>query len=287
MITTKSFKFENIRYFKFGYHPFGKPFLFVYTYFVDGLLIDTGQPKARKKIVNTLGELGVKQIFLTHHHEDHTGNAPALQEKFQCRVYAPSKCCELMKNPPPLSFAQQMIWGDRPANTEIIPKDELVETQSYKFNLIPIPGHAKDMVALYEPEERWLFSADLYVNSYIGYFLKSESVTQQIASMKRVLRLDFKVMFCSHNPRIDDAREKLRTKLQYFEDFYGQVIDVYKKGNDAKEVFKSLGLKEHGFTYLLSHGMLSKLNMVRSAIRDYEEELGAGLKKTGQKKDSL
>lgn len=273
MVRSQSFKFEDISYYKFGYSPFGEPSLFVYIYCIDGLLIDTGQPKARKAIVETLEKLPVNQIFLTHHHEDHTGNAPSLKGKFQCPVYAPSKCCELMKSPPPLSFAQKMVWGNRPPNHELTPKDDLIETPNYTFQLIPIPGHASDMVALYEPNKKWLFSADLFVNSYIGYFLKNESVIQQIESIKKVLALDFDVLFCSHNPQLQDGRKKLEQKLQYFEDFYGKVVAAYTKGLSVKQIFKALNLKEHGFTYLLSHGQLSKLNMVRSAIRDYKESL--------------
>ena len=273
MISSTSYTFENIQYFKFGYNPIGRPFLFVYLYYIDGLLIDSGQPKARQTILNAVRGLDVQQIFLTHHHEDHTGNAPLLKKEFECPVYAPTKCCELMKAPPALSFAQQIVWGNRPPNHDIIPKDDTIKTPKYTFKLIPIPGHASDMVALYEPEKRWLFSADLFVNSYIGYFLKSESVLEQIASIKRVLELDFKFLFCSHNPRLGDGREKLEQKLHYLEDFHGKVVEEYKKGLSAKQIFKVLKLKEHGFTYLLSHGELSKLNMVRSAMRDYRESL--------------
>lgn len=273
MTRTKSYHFEDVRYFKFAYHPIGEPFLCVYIYYLDGLLIDTGQPKARKTILKALDDLAVEQVFLTHHHEDHTGNVPAITRKFQCPAYAPSKCCELMKAPPPLSFAQQMIWGNRPPNPNILAKDDLIETTNYTFRQIPIPGHAEDMVALYEPNKGWLFSADLFVNSYIGYFLKNESVTQQISSIKRVLDLEFDVLFCSHNPRLHDGRKKLEQKLHYLEDFYGKVAVEFQKGLSSKQIFKQLKLKEHGYTYLLSHGELSKLNMVRSAMRDYRKAL--------------
>ncbi len=273
MVSSECLVLDNIRSFKFGYSPIGNPFLFVHIYFIDGLLIDTGQPKARKTILNTLDGLKVDQIFLTHYHEDHSGNAPSLSEKFQCPVYSSTKCSELMKAPPPLSFAQQVFWGNRPANTNIRVKNHFIETSNYNFRLIPIPGHAEDMVALYEADKGWLFSADLYVNSYIGYFLKNESVTQQIESIKRILKLDFSILFCSHNPRLNDGREKLQKKLDYLEEFNGQIIAKYEEGLNAKQIFKSLNLKEHGFTYLLSHGELSKMNMVKSVIRDYETSL--------------
>ena len=177
-----------------------------------------------------------------------------------------------MKNPPPLSFAQRLVWGARPSNHDIIPIRDQLETSNCRFSLIPIPGHASDMVALYEPERKWLFSADLYINSYIGYFLDDESITDQIASIKKILKLDFKVMFCSHNPQLKNAREKLEEKLLFLEDFNGKVIELYRGGSNEKEIFKKLKLKELLLPYILSGGHLSKRNMIRSVIRDFEKE---------------
>ncbi len=270
MVTVTPFKFEGIRYFKFGYSPIGKPSMFVYIYFVDGLLIDTGQRRVKKEAVATLSHLEVDQMFITHHHEDHTGNIAPLQRQFDCPVYAPTLCCELMKGPPPLSIAQKVVWGSRPAYADLIPITDQLKTANHNFLMIPIPGHAEDMVALFEPDKGWLFSADLYINSYIGYYLKNESITQQIQSLKRTLELDFRVLFCAHSPQLHHAKEKLEDKLQFLEDFYGQVVHWYLKGYGPKAIFKAMGLSEHGAIHRLSLGQLSKLNMVRSAIRDFQ-----------------
>tara|TARA_Y100001972_G_C7653501_1_gene328810 strand:- start:1801 stop:2040 length:240 start_codon:yes stop_codon:yes gene_type:complete len=79
-------------------------------------------------------------------------------------------------------------------------------------------------------------------------------------------------LFCSHNPRLTDGRQKLEEKLHYLEDFNGKVIQLYQKGLNAREIDKTMKLREHGFIHLLSLGYLSRLNMVRSAIRDYESK---------------
>ncbi|MEL7006494.1 MAG: MBL fold metallo-hydrolase [Bacteroidota bacterium] len=258
MISSESFNFQEIECFRFGYNPIGKPFLFVNIYFVDGLLIDTGQSKAQKAILGTLERLDVKQIFITHHHEDHTGNILTLRDKFKCQVLASPRCCEVMKAPPPLSLAQKLVWGVRPSYSDLISTEEVLTTDNNRFSLIPIPGHAEDMVALYEPNMGWLFSADLYINSYIGYFLKSESIDQQITSLKKVLNIDFQTLFCSHNHPINDGKQKLDEKLDYLLNFRSKVIELYQQGNNTKQIFKLLKLKEHGFTYLISHGELLK-----------------------------
>ena len=124
------------------------------------------------------------------------------------------------------------------------------------------------MVALYEPDRKWLFSADLYVTSRTGYFLKNESMARQIESMKKILELDFKAMFCSHNPKLENPKQKLRQKLDNFESFFDEVSTLHHKGHSAKEIFKILNLKEQWLIKSLSFGELSRLNMVESVIRD-------------------
>lgn len=171
-----------------------------------------------------------------------------------------------MKNPPALSPVQKITWGSRDAFHHILTVSETITTNKYNFHLIPIPGHARDMLALYEPDQKWLFSADLFINTYIGYFLEGESITQQIDSTQKVLELDFKELFCSHNPRLQDGREKLTKKLRFLETFYEDVSREYKRGLSAKEIFKALDLQENWAVRLVSGDKLSKLNMVKSVI---------------------
>lgn len=268
MRNSQQFEHEGVQGFKFGYNPIGQPKLYAHLYFVDGLLIDTGQQKMHHSILKHTGQLAVEQIMITHYHEDHTGNVDHLQRHFDCPAYASPACCEIMKSPPKISLAQQLTWGDRPAYPHLSPITDQVSTPNHRFQIIPAPGHAPDMVVLYEPERRWLFSADLYVNHYIGYMLPEESIQQQIDSIRRVLELDFDVLFCGHNPQFQDGKKMLAKKLAFLEGFFESVADLHQKGLEAKQIFQGLGLKENFTTKLFSGGHLSKMNMVRSVIRD-------------------
>ena len=268
MRTCEQFSFEDIQGFRFGYSPLSKPFIHANVYFVDGLLIDTGQRKVSQLLLDKIGGLAVEQIFITHHHEDHTGNLDHLQAHFSCPIYASPSCCEMMKAPPPISLAQQMSWGNRPPFHQLTPIKGTLRTPNHQFEIIPAPGHAPDMVVLYEPERKWLFSADLYIHHYIGYMLPSESITQQIQSTRRVLELDFDVLLCGHNPQFSNGKALLQQKLSFLEQFYEQVAKFHQKGLSAKAVFKAMRLKENHFIKIFSGGKLSKMNMVRSVIRD-------------------
>ena len=245
--------------------------MFVHVYYIDGLLIDTGPKRMQKQLLTATKDLNIEQLFITHFHEDHSGNIRSLQEMHQCKAYASEMTCEVMKAPPKLSFIQQVMYGQREAFEGLTPLGESLVTNNSRFEIIPIPGHAPDMVCLYEPERKWLFSADLYISSYIGYFLCDESVLQQIESIRRIMQLDFDVMFCAHKPQFRGGKAQLAKKLSYFETFFDEVAILYKQGYTAREIYKRMNLKEHWTVRLLSGGKLSKLNMVRSALRDLEK----------------
>ena len=124
------------------------------------------------------------------------------------------------------------------------------------------------MLCLHEANQGWLFSADLWVNEYIRFFMRTESMSQQIESMKRVARLDFDVMLCSHNPQFKEGKAKLFKKIQFMEDFYGRVAELYQQGKKASTIMNEMKLKENKQIRFLSGGALSTLNMVKSVIRE-------------------
>ena len=126
------------------------------------------------------------------------------------------------------------------------------------------------MVVLHEPSQGWLFSSDLYLNAYISYFLFSERMLQQIQSLEKVLKLDFDTLFCGHNPQLKNGKAALAKKLNFLTAFYEQVQHWHEKGYDPQAIFKAMKLKENYTIQLMSHGWLSKINMVKSVLRDLE-----------------
>jgi len=262
------YDFSPVQAYRFGYSPIGTPSLYVYVYFIDGLLIDAGFTRMRKEITQILDPLPVNQLLITHHHEDHSGNSYTLQNHFQCPAYASPLCIELLKKPKRLEPPRWIYWGSPEATTSLIPVKDIITTPNYTFQVILIPGHAADQIGLYEANQGWFFSADLYLNDYIRYFMYPESMKDQIQSLKRVLKLDFNKLFCGHNPQLKRPKKRLRNKLKFLEDFYGKVADLYHQGYSPKAIMTALELQSMWSIRLFSLGQLSALNMVRSVIRD-------------------
>ena len=84
-------------------------------------------------------------------------NINELLEHFECPGMSSHLCCELLKNPPAVSFAQWMSWGqnDPCSSLEVLPA--VVHSSQCEWQVIPIPGHAVDMVGFYLASEGIFF----------------------------------------------------------------------------------------------------------------------------------
>ena len=80
---------KNVQIYEFGYAPlFLKPYITVFCYFIDGLLIDTAQRNCEKLVLKHLPISEINQIALTHWHEDHSGNTAKLVKQHNAQVFA-------------------------------------------------------------------------------------------------------------------------------------------------------------------------------------------------------
>ena len=141
MLLQRSYKKDAVQVFQFGNRVIGQPKMTTHIYFVDGLLIDTGQSRLKKKILDTTSSLDIKKIFITHHHEDHSGNISEIKKQQNCNVYTTSKCSALMQNPPKLSFVQKITWGnlEKPWESKLIRRSPESNQKPRSNQSIPKP----------------------------------------------------------------------------------------------------------------------------------------------------
>jgi glyoxylase-like metal-dependent hydrolase (beta-lactamase superfamily II) len=277
MRVCKSYEFDHgIRGFKLGWSLAGPPLMTVYCYIFDRIMIDSGQSHMEKEALALARENQVEHLFLTHHHEDHSGNGARIKSHLGVQVFGHPLTGEKLKKPYRILPYQKYVWG-KTTPLALSPFPEPMETSSGKMVSLHTPGHARDHVVYFLPEKGVVFSGDLYLGDRIRYFRADEDMGTQIASLKKVLKLDFSILLCSHNPRLQNGRRHIRSKLDFLENLYGNIIEEWKKGIPEKEIFKILGLKEAYFIKYFCFGNVSMGNGVRSAIRHYEEGRGQPL----------
>ena len=257
--------------YELGYAPVGRPMMNVHFYLAKGVMIDTGQSHMQKEVLRIIKDAGVRMLLITHHHEDHSGNASAISKAYRIPVYGHPLTKEKMMKPYKILPYQHIVWGKN-TPMEITALTAPVSSEDLTFHPVHTPGHSKDLTVYHVPSKGWLFSGDLYLGDRIKYFRSDERILDQIASIEKVLTLDFDSLFCGHNPRHGNGKEHIRSKLNYLKDLYGKIERLRKKGMGPEDIVSSLKLKEVNFVKWFCFGNVSMMNMVRSAVRDCDAE---------------
>ena len=232
-------QFEQVKMIRLGYSPIGRPLMSVWMYVLDGLVIDTGQHHMAKAVKQLLSEKKISRIALTHHHEDHSGNAAMLSAMYAIPVMGHPLAAAKLRRGFAIRPYQHLVWGNAPA-VDVLPIKGVIETERFALTPIKTPGHSKDHMVFLERRHGWMFAGDLYLGERIKYFRSDERLVDQIASLKNVLQSEFDALFCAHHPCLTNGNRRIKNKLQFLEDFYGQVKTLATKGFSEKAVTKAL-----------------------------------------------
>ncbi len=251
-----------------GYAPVGRPLMNTIFYLVDGILVDTAQRHMRRVFGDIVKEAKVEQVVLTHHHEDHCGNAATVKRITGARVFGHSITGEKLRSGFGIRPYQKIVWG-KADTVEIEPLPDYI--QGGRIRLVPVhtPGHSKDHSVFHEPERGWLFSGDLYLGSRIKYFRADEVFHDTVRSIEKVLTLDFDTLFCAHNPRWSGGKKHLADKLGFLKEFSGEASRLHGEGRGVEEIVSAMRLDRQLWVRIFTTGNVSIQNMVRSAIAEF------------------
>ena len=260
--------FKGVKGFNFGVGILGPPLMTAWCYAVDDLLVDTGITRMRKKALATLSSQRPSRILLTHHHEDHSGNAGPLAKQLNAKVYGHSYAAKKLATPYRIFPYQHLMWG-RAAPVKVHPFDKVIETRTMALHPIHTPGHSKDHTVFFEKTKGWLFSGDLFLGEKIKYFRADENMPQQIFSLKKALSLEFDTLFCAHRPTMSKGKQALSRKLDFLENLTEEVLFHHKKGLDEKEIIQALDTKADRTIRWITMDNVSFGHMVRSILNDH------------------
>jgi glyoxylase-like metal-dependent hydrolase (beta-lactamase superfamily II) len=149
---------DTVTCIKTGTEIDGRVVMWAYSYMIGDTLFDTGCPNAIEEFMEFMSGNPVKHVYVSHAHEDHSGGCSALAES--ATIYATPPVSNALKDPEVLPDFFVMVWGQPDPVKEVAPMPDYFSVGNLNFEVIPLPGHNKDMVGFYEREKGWLFSAD-------------------------------------------------------------------------------------------------------------------------------
>jgi len=245
---------------------FGRPLYTVEAYLVDGLLIDTGCPGTARELVAWCRERGVQRVVNTHHHEDHSGGDAPLQRALGLPVYAPPQALPILADFPRLQFYRRLVWG-QPRSVAAEPLGATVETDRYRFEVIPTPGHCPDHVCLFEPRQGWLFTGDLFIHERVRYLRADEDARLILDSLRRVLTLRPRLLVCSHAGLVEDACGAIERKIAFWEGLAKEARALREQGLSLRQATDRL-LGPEDMMARVSRGHFAKIHLIRSLLEE-------------------
>jgi len=244
----------------------GLPLFKVYAFFIDGLLIDTGFAHGRDRFLELFDVLRPDTVVNTHHHEDHTGNNFWITQNYGLLPLAHSKTSSYLQAPSHwVPFYRRVVWGcPHPAETGQV--DSEIRTLKFRFLVVPTPGHSDDHVCIYEPNEEWLFSGDLFISERMRYLRRDEDIHALLDSLKKIAGLRLKRMFCSFRGIIDHPLDAVHRKIEYLENLQKKIEEGCRQGLSPQKIQRRL-LGRGDWMGLVTLGEISKQNLINAFLR--------------------
>lgn len=264
MSVLDTFQYRDLHALRVGRFDLGINTSFI-VYRLGDTVIDSGPSNQWKYVRPFILQRPCRQLLLTHHHEDHAGNAGAIQKLTGVQPRAPAETAAILKRGFRIPPIEKLVWGSAGrADAAALPDSITIGGEP----VIPIatPGHASDMVCYLLPERGWLFSADLYISNRLKLARREESVPILLQSIRRVLECDFEVILCPHRGVLEDGRRKLRQKYDYLLDLAGRARELEGRGLALPEISRRL-LGREGLMSLLSGYDFSKRNLIASCLQ--------------------
>lgn len=209
------------------------------SYWVDGVLIDTGPHRLSKEFLPFFQARKIDKVVLTHGHEDHCGNASFLAGK-GVPVYLHEKSVAAAAKPVRIPFYRWVFWQPRPP-FQAAPLPPHLETAGGKtLEVIEAPGHTADHVAFYYPEAGALFTGDLFVSTSAKMGWPWENYVAWINSLAILLEYDFHWLCCSHSGIVPRGKQVLAKKLANLRELQGEILRLKEQGLTVQEINRQL-----------------------------------------------
>jgi glyoxylase-like metal-dependent hydrolase (beta-lactamase superfamily II) len=273
----KTTRYDAVTRFDLARTLFGQGRYWTTAYLVDGMLVDTGCAYTANEMARALAGTPLVRIVNTHSHEDHIGGNAALQRaRPQLPAFAHPVGLPVLGNPrnsPPLHPYRRLFWGlPDPSHAQPLADGSVIETEHYRFRVIYTPGHSPDHLCLYEPDQGWLFTGDLFVGGRERALRADYDIWQIIASLKCIAALPATRLYPGCARVRDNPVHELTEKIAYLEALGEQVLDLHRGGRSVPAIASAL-CGGPMLVEWITLGHMSRQHLVRSYLRANESRL--------------